>query len=168
MSSCPDQYRCLKRASWTIGWCFLVFVFVHEQSKEIKGSSCHFFLTFVSWLLSAKIYSLILESECACLVKNRRSVESWASLSLSFAHYLEDHFSHATEKTSLICLLFFVSIERLVWVFIYCLFISFWFSSLSPSWCRSFLKSEQRFSFKSIFVFESIENQLLKLLKKKQ
>jgi hypothetical protein len=32
--------------------------------------------------------------------------ESLDSLSLSFSHYLEDHFSHAIEKTSLVYLLF--------------------------------------------------------------
>jgi hypothetical protein len=32
--------------------------------------------------------------------------ESWDPLSLSFSHYLEDHFSHAIQKTSLVCLLF--------------------------------------------------------------
>ena len=32
--------------------------------------------------------------------------ESWDSLSLPFSHYLEDHFFHAIENTSLFCLLF--------------------------------------------------------------
>ena len=68
------------------------------------------FLSLLAWLsfldFSWQRYILWFWNLSACLVKNRRSVESWDSLSFSFAHYLKDHFSHAIEKTSLVCLLF--------------------------------------------------------------
>ena len=72
--SCPDQYRCLKRASWTIGWCFLVFGFC---ARSVLGNQ-RLFLSIFSRLSSLDFswqrYTLWFWNLSAHLVKNRWSV----------------------------------------------------------------------------------------------
>ena len=166
MFSCPDHYRCLKRTFWTIGWCFLVFGFCARLVLGNQRPFLSIFSRLSSLDFSWQRYTLWLWNLSACLVKNRWSVESWDSLSFSFAHYLEDYFSHAIEKTSFVYLSFLFPLKDWFgFLFIACSLVigfpHFHHHGVGPFW-----KVKNVPSFKSIFIFENIENQLLKLLKK--
>ena len=134
--------------------------------RKSKALPIHLLLTFISWLFLAKIYSLILESECACLVKNWQSVESWASLSLSFAHYLKYHFSHAIEKTSLVCLLFLFPLKEWFGFLSIACSLVFYFLHSHHQGVGPFWKVNKRFPFKSIFRFRKHWKSIVEIIEK--
>ena len=87
-------------------------------------------------------------------------------MSLSFASCLKNHFSHAIEKTSLVCSLFLFSLKEWFGFLSIACSLVFLFSSLSPSWCRSFLKSEQRFFFQKNFRLRKYWKSIVKIIEK--
>ena len=84
---------------------------MHDQSLEIKGSSCPSF----SQLSSLDFFSKDILSDPRIWVLVWLGADdwfdSWDSLSFSFSHYLEDHFSYVIEKTSFVCLSFFFPLK---------------------------------------------------------
>jgi hypothetical protein len=72
-------------------------------------------------------------------------------LSLSFAHYLKDHFAHAVEKTSLVCLLFWFPLKEWFGFLSIACSLVFDFLHSHHHGVSPFLKSEQAFFFQKHF-----------------
>ena len=79
---------------------------MHDQSSKSKTLLVQLFLN--SDLLTFLSKDIISDPGICVLVwlGDGDRLEIWDCLSFSFAHYLENHCSHAIEKTSLVCLSF--------------------------------------------------------------